>query len=264
VGLGLTAKLLGGVGEFEADENSAIFIDQINVNGQLRFLVRGGYIFRSAEPDDFDQVNAPSNFFFSPFPATAGFGYGVDAGISGVLYRGPEESVHYGMVLGNIGIINWSNRTRERQAENFFDTLGASLTNQEFERFEGDLVPVDDYSTPLPATLRAGLGLVLGADNPDDGVITLNLEGEAPLNQVPGNTPDPRLAAGVDWSLSKVVAFRTGLSVGGISDFGLGLGVGLHPVDWLSIDLGTSELNALFSGDRLDLAGRVAVGLKME
>lgn len=264
VGLGLTAKLIGGVGQFEVDENSALYIDQINVNGQLRFLVRGGYVFRSAEPDDFDIVNAPGGFFSNPFPATSGFGYGFDAGISGILYRNEKEIVQYGMVLGNVGTINWSNKTRERLGENFHDTLGASLTNREFELFEGNLVPVDGYSTALPATFRAGLGLTLGADNPEDGMVTLGLEGEAPLNQVPGNTPDPRIAFGADWSIVKEFSLRAGLSVGGISDVGLGLGVGVRPLDWLTIDVGSSELNAIFSGDRLDLAARIAVGLRME
>lgn len=264
VGLGLTAKLIGGVGQFEVDENSAIYIDQINVNGQLRFLVRGGYTFRSAEPDDFDVVNAPGNFFSNPFPATSGFGYGFDAGISGVLYSSKDQAFHYGFVLGNVGQINWSNKARERQALELNDTIGASLTNREFERFEGELVPVDDYSTALPATFRAGLGMRLGNASSDNGVVTLGLEGEAPLNQVPGNTPDPRLAFGVDWSLMKELSLRSGLSVGGISDFGFGFGVGVRPVDWLTVDVGTSELNGLFSGDRLDLSARVAFGVTLD
>ncbi len=264
VGLGLTGKLLTGVGQFEVDENSAMYIDQINVNGQLQFLVRGGYVFRSAEPDNFDIVNAPGNFFTNPFPSTSGTGVGFDAGVSGIMYASDEKTVHYGMVLGNVGKISWSNKARERRGENFSDTIGASLTNSEFERFEGDLVAVSDYSTPLPAVLRAGLGLTLGADTPDNGTVTMGLEGEVPLNQVPGNTPDPRLAFGVDWSIVKEFSLRSGLSAGGISDFGLGFGVGVRPADWLTIDVGTSELNGLFSGDRLDLSARIAFGVTME
>ena len=267
VGVGLTAKLLGGVGQFEVDENSAIFIDQINVNGQLRFLVRGGYTFRSAEPDDFDLVNAPGNFFSNPFPATAGFGYGFDAGISGFMYRNRRSKtiVHYGLVLGNVGRVNWSNKSRERLALEFRDTIGASLTNREFERFEGELVGVGDYSTPLPSTFRAGLGVTLNANKRHgEGVVTLGLEGEVPLNQVPGNTPDPRLAFGADWSVVKEFSLRSGLSVGGISDFGLGFGIGVRPVQALTIDIGTSELNGLFSGDRLDLSARVAFGVELD
>lgn len=264
IGLGLTANLLMGVAHFEVDENSAIYIDQINVRGQLRFLVRGGYHFRSAQPDDFDQVNAPGNFFTNPFPGMSGLGFGFDAGISGVLYRGDEQTVHYGFVLGNVGMVSWSNRTRERRALDFFDTLGASLTNQEFERFEGELVSIDGYSTALPSTFRAGLGLTLGDNDPETGKVTFGLEGEAPLNQVPGNTPDPRIAFGADWSLAKQFSLRAGLSAGGVGDVGLGFGFGLRPVDWLSIDLGTSELNAIFSGDRLDLAVRLAAGVRLE
>lgn len=263
-GVGVTAKLLGGVGHFDVDENSAIYIDQINVNGQLGFLVRGGYLFRSAEPEEFDLVNAVGSFFSNPFPSTSGFGVGADLGLNGVVYSDDEKLVHYGMVLGNMGTISWSTKARERRALNFRDTLGASLTNDEFELFEGDLVPVDDYSTVLPATFRAGVALTLGADDPEDGVVTFGIEGEAPLNQVPGNTPDPRGSFGVDWSVIKQLSMRTGLSFGGISEVGLGFGIGVRPTDWLSIDVGTSELNGLFSGDRLDLAARVAFGLRLD
>ncbi|MCE2503093.1 MAG: hypothetical protein J4G05_03395 [Chlorobi bacterium] len=262
IGLGLTAKLISGVGHFEVTDNSAIFIDQINVNGRLRFLVRGGYVFQSAEPDQFDQVNAPTSFFSSPFPTTAGFGYGFDLGVNGILYYDEQRTFHYGLTVDNVGKVRWTNKARERRASDFNDTLGARLTNAEFERFEGELVGVDSYSSILPAAFRAGLGLTMGANDRDfQGTLTFGLEGEVPLNQVPGNTPDPRLALGVDWSLVQEFGLRTGLSVGGISDVGLGLGFGFRPRDWLAIDIGTSELNSVISGDRLDVAGRIAIGL---
>ena len=262
VGVGLTGKLIGGVGHFDVEENSALYIDQINVGGQLRFLVRGGYTFRSAEPDEFDKINAVSNFLSSPFPATSGLGVGFDLGISGILYASANRYIHYGFVLGNVGTVSWTNKARERRGVDFRDTLGASLSNREFEKFEGDLVPVESYATPLPTVFRAGIGMTLRpAEEGGAGGLTLGLEGEVPLNQVPGNTPDPRIGLGVDWNVAEPLSLRTGLNVGGIGDLGIGFGVGVKPVEWMSIDVGTSELNGLFTGDRLDFAARIAFGV---
>lgn len=261
IGVGGVVRLIGGVGQFNVDENSAIFIDQINVGGQLQFLVRGGYTFRSAEPDDFDQVNAVSNFLSNPFPATAGFGFGGDLGISGILFADEEHRVHYGATLANVGTITWSNKARERRGIDFRDTLGASLGDDEFERFEGRLVDVGDYSTSTPAVFRAGLGLSLGSlESGEAGHLQFGVEAEVPLNQVPGNTPDARGAVGIEWTPDEKVSARTGLGFGGLADVSLGLGVGVRPVEWLTIDVGSAEFNSLFSGDRLDIAGRVTVG----
>jgi len=261
-GLGLSGRLIGGVVHFDVTENSALFIDQINVDGRLQFLVRGGYTFRSAEPDAFDQDGAVGNFLSNPFPSTAGLGIATDVGVNGVLYRGEKRSVHYGMVFANLGRITWTNKARERRGSNFSDTLGASLGEAEFERFEGDLVTVEDYSTTLPSTFRGGLGLSIHPSGEGEpATLLIGLEGELPLNQVPGNTPDPRISAGVDWTAAEKFSLRGGISVGGISEVGIGLGVGIRPTDWMSIDLGTSELNGLFSGDRLDFAGRISFGI---
>lgn len=259
-GLGVTGHLLGGVVHFDVTENSAIYIDQINVRGSLQFLVRGGYTFRSSEPDAFDQVNAVGNFLSNPFPATAGFGYGVDLGLSGILWRKGDQTVHYGGTFSNLGRINWSNKARERRGVGFHDTIGASLGVREFELFEGDLVTVGEYSTTLPSTYSAALGY--STYNVDDqSSLMVGLEGEIPLNQVPGNTPDPRFSAGVEWTPNQYVSLRSGLAVGGISDAAVALGVGIRPNEWISIDVGTGELNGLLSGDRLDIAGRISFGV---
>ena len=259
-GLGLTGHLLGGVVHFDVTENSAIYIDQINVQGSLQFLVRGGYTFRSSEPDEFDQINAVGNFLSNPFPATAGLGYGVDLGLSGVLWRSGEETVYYGGTFSNLGRINWTNKARERRGRDFGDTLGASLGSAEFEKFEGNLVSVGDYSTTLPSTYRAALGYSKW-NRAEKSSVMVGLEAEVPLNQVPGNTPDPRFGAGVEWTPSEKISVRSGLAVGGIADASVALGFGLRPVEWMSIDIGTGELNSLLSGDRLDVAARISFGV---
>ena len=92
--------------------------------------------------------------------------------------------------------------------------------------------------------------------------LILDIEGEVPLNDVPGNTVNPRLSVGADWQANEWLSLRGGLSGGGVSGFGVGIGAGIRPADWLAIDIGTSEINGIFAGKRLDLAFRAAAGIR--
>jgi hypothetical protein len=272
VGIGATAKLLQGVARFEVVDNSIITIDQINVASSLQFHVRGGYTFRSAEPDGFDPGSAISKLTTALFPSTAGSGFGADVGISGVLYRmAPlqqggtgRDAVYFGFALQGLGSITWNTNTFQRSALGIDDTLqNSGVTNEQLRRYQGTLEPISSFSSQTPAVFRAGLGVDVGAYVPEmSGRLLLDIEGEVPLNDVPGNSPDPRLAIGGDWGISDEVSLRTGVSGGGTNNFGIALGVGVRPVEWLSVDLGTSELNALFNGKRVDLAVRAAVGFR--
>jgi hypothetical protein len=277
-GVGLTLKLVQGVAHFEVADNSALTIEQIEAGGTAAFLVRGGYTFRSAEPESFDLNGAVGDFQTALFPGTSGLGVGFDVGVSGVLWRrqmtagrapgssapSTRDAIYYGVVLQDVGSISWSTNTRERRLDNVRDTLRtAALTNDQFRRFEGTLVRVPGFSSPLPSVLRAGLGFDVGALTDDDQLrLVLDLETEAPLNDVPGNPEYPRVAVGADWGVSETLSLRTGVSAGGTNEFGVGLGVGLRPLDWLSIDVGTSEIESIATGERIDLSVRLAAELR--
>jgi hypothetical protein len=142
---------------------------------------------------------------------------------------------------------------------NLLDTLRSSaLTNEQLDRYVGELTPLGEFTTATPMTFRAGLGVDVAAYAPDlDLPLLVEIEGEVPLNDAPGNPEDPRVSIGGDWRMSETFSLRSGLSIGGVSGVGLGLGAGWRPVEWLTIDAGTSELNALFNRKRVDLAVRV-------
>lgn len=283
-GVGATVKLVQGVAHFEIQDNSILTVSQIEAGGSAAFLIRGGYTFRSAEPEGFDQNGAVGAFQTALFPGTSGLGIGLDIGISGTLLRtastrptgagsatATREAVVYGIVLQDVGTISWSTNTYERRLSNVRDTLrSASLSNDQFRRFEGKLERVPDFSTPLASVLRAGLGFDIGAltDDPDTRLL-LNVETEAPLNDVPGNPEGPRVALGAIWGPSELLSLRGGVSMRSTNDsatstndIGVGLGIGFRPLDWLSIDLGSSDVAAIARGETIDLSVRVAAGLK--
>jgi hypothetical protein len=269
-GIGVTAKLLQGVARFEVSDNSILTINQVNIGGALRFRVHGGYIFRSAEPDGFDPNNIVGRLITPLFPATAGTGFAGDLGISGILYRraplkpgaAAKDVIYYGFALQGLGSIAWNTNTDERTAIGIDDTLqNSGISNEQIKHYSGALTPVSGFTSHTPAVVRAGLGLDLGAYLPDlSGSLVISAEGEVPLNSVAGNSPDPRFALGGDWALNDVISLRTGLSAGGTNGFGIALGAGVRPAEWLTIDAGTSEINALFNGKRIDLAFRMTAG----
>ncbi|MEO5928549.1 MAG: DUF5723 family protein [Candidatus Kapaibacterium sp.] len=270
LGAGAMVKLLQGVAQFEVNDNSILTVDTRTVNNTRAYVVQGGFLVRSAEPDGFDPAKAFSQFETALFPSTSGIGVGGDIGVSGVMYRtshgnGPgaqsswADAVTFGMVVQNIGSITWNKNTYQRSLMNVNDTLAnGALTNEQFAQYQGTLAKRGDYSTATPAVFRAGLSVNVHAFTEEwEHPLTLDIEGEAPLNNSPGNATDPRVAIGADYRVSNGFAVRTGIGAGGTNGFGIGLGVGVQPLDWLKIDVGTSEINALFNGKRVDLAARL-------
>ncbi len=191
------------------------------------YVIQGGYTVRSAEPDGFDPANAVGQFEAGLFPSGAGIGFGGDIGISGVLYRqgslrnrdgsdplnlGREMGdlnpnvIYYGITVQNLGSITWNNRTYERSQTGVRDTLSnGTISDERFQSYQGTLRPIGSFSTTLPAVLRAGVAANLAALTGPPGYrrpLMLDIEGEVPLNDVPGNSVDPRLSVGIDWPAS--------------------------------------------------------------
>lgn len=271
IGLGATLKLLTGIAHLEVDPNSFIAVDQTTLNGTRAYVIQGGYVVRSALPEGLNPVDAVSTFMAGLFPPSAGTGFGADIGLSGVLYRRApstplgkgRDAIYFGATIHDIGSVRWTDVAYERSQKGILDTINnGTLSNDQFKEYQGTLKRTEGYTTLMPRMVRAGLAMDIGAYAADlGGTMMVDIEGELPLDDQPGNADDPRVSIGVDWGVSNTVSLRGGLSGGGVSGFGIGLGVGLRPLEWLSVDIGTSELNGFFSGERVDLALRVAAGL---
>ncbi len=270
VGIGATVKLLQGVAQFAVGDNSIMTVDQKTLGGTRSYLIQGGYLIRSSQPDDFDASDAVSKFLSGLFPSTAGIGIGGDIGASGVLYRvgtagAGTDAIYFGVAAQNIGRITWNGNNYLRSQVGINDTLrNATLDNDRFSSYQGKLQRTDEFSTSTPSVVRAGFAVNVNAFHPEmNGAMIVEIEGEVPLNTVPGNTVDPRLSLGADWTLNDWLAVRGGVSGGGIGGFAVGLGVGVQANDWLRIDVGSGEINSIISGERLDLAVRVAAGFDL-
>lgn len=273
VGIGATVKLIQGVGQFSVDDNSIITVEQKTIGGTRSYQIQGGYQIRSSQPDDFDPADAVSQFLSGLFPSGAGIGIGGDFGVSGVLYRrsglgnpANADAIYFGLAAQNIGRITWDGNNYLRSQNGINDTLrNAALDNDRFRSYQGTLRRTGEYATSIPSVVRAGLAVNVNSFASEmETPLMVEIEGEVPLNTVPGNTFDPRLSLGADWQANDWLAVRAGLSGGGVSGFGLGLGVGVRPLDWLTVDVGSGELDALLGGERMELAIRVAAGFDLD
>lgn len=273
IGVGATAKLVLGVAHFDVADNSVIRIENLTRSSRVASVLRGGFVFRSATPDGFNAQDASGELLSGIPPGVAGTGFGIDLGVAGVLYRAPiagaqgepraTDAIYYGVALTDLGSISWSKNLYERRLTGVSDTIfGSSLTDTELQKYQGALVPVDPFSSDLPTAIRVGLGANLSALFPSLPTgLELDVEGEAPLIDRPGNSPDYRLSAGVNWGLVRWLTLRAGIGKVGTSQADVAFGLGLRPIDWLSIDLATADINGLFDGARVDFAGRIAAGL---
>jgi len=266
IGIGATLKWLRGIAHVEVGENSILVVDRVTSGGGFAYHIRGGYTVRGAEPEGFDPANAVGRVVAGLFPAGAGDGIGATVGISGILWRAPDQSsgsAYFGMTLSDIGSIRWSSNTTLRHREAIDDVLlNATISDDQFRTYQGVLDTIPAYSTGLPTTIRAGIGFdlsLLGLPDAPAGIV--EIDGELPLNQVPGNDAEPRASIGADLSLSEHVAVRCGISGWGTDGFGVGVGFGVKPWNWMVLDVGTAELDGILAGERMDIAFRLAIGL---
>lgn len=265
VGVGATVKLLMGVTSQTLDEGSAITIERTTKNNALAYHFRGGYIVRSAEPTGFN-IGDDIGMFQLGLPAgNTGMGVAADIGVHGVLYRSSgSDAVLFGLAVQDVGSVNWSTNAMERRALDIDTTIAfnGSLSSDVLDNFSGDTTSINDYSTMLPTVVRAGLAFnlpVLMGSNQRG--MQLAIEGELPLNDAYGSVDAGRVSVGAEYPLSDRFALRGGLRFGGINTFGVGFGFGWKIIDQLMLDVGSSEVNSFFGGDRVDLAFRLTLGL---
>jgi hypothetical protein len=214
-------------------------LDRVNTqlttgNGNI-ITGRGDFLAHAAfSPDfnvkyDFDKsTTVKKDFKFSPFPAPAGTGLGIDFGINARL----NNIWSFGFALTDIGSVKWNKNAAEYSSSQpvYLDDLSSreqrdSLVNALTGKESGKYI--SGFSTQLATAFRLGASLQLNN-------LLVALEYNQGFNNQPRNSKKPRFSAGADWSLG-IFALRTGLSFGGLEKFNWGMGFGF--------DFGIVEMN---------------------
>lgn len=176
---------------------------------------------------DFDSVDQKSNL--SLFMPPAGNGFGFDIGAS-LLF---DNTWSLSFAVTDIGKINWAQNTAKFSLTG--DFFIDDLTDQEQldsleDKISRSSEKIGSFSTGLPTALRIGTGCFLNEENNFlPGNLSLGLDFNQGLNDLPGNSKKPRISFGMEWKPGDWIPyFRSGISIGGAEGFGWAFGLGMY------------------------------------
>ena len=201
---------------------------------------------------------------FTPFPAPAGSGIGIDVGVTAQL----NNALRVGMSVTDIGSILWTRNVQEAWAESSFvvdNPLDQGQRDGVEKALQGTSSPGASFSTPLPTTIRLGAALQVTdfplIRNIVFGDMTIACDLNEVLQDVPGNPAGTRLAVGMEWSPWRFLPLRTGYAWGGPDHTNFALGMGFH-LGFFELDLASEDLGWLFSPKTVSY-GSVSAGMKL-
>ncbi|GAB4132310.1 MAG: hypothetical protein Fur0015_05870 [Ignavibacteriales bacterium] len=238
---------------------------ELTTNENYEIVGRGSFVAHSAFSPDFgvkyDFDNSPDKTSkFSVFPEPAGTGFGLDFGFTAKI----DNVFSAGLAFTDLGKITWEKNVAEYKSDKPFflddptnqnqrDSLVDALKGKDSGKF------IDKLETELASAMRIGFSAqvdqMFDGDFPGTMIVDINLN--KGFNNQPGNSTNSRLSLGIDWNLTSLFAFRTGLSFGGIDKFNWGLGLGFD-FGIFEINLGSPDFHYLLSPNS---AKRLTVGL---
>jgi hypothetical protein len=150
--------------------------------------------------------------------AEGGSGVGLDLGAALQLNR----SYTVGLAVTNVfGTIHWSNSPKEYGYVFHFDTLNLDNMGDDWvvsDDYERD---IDEFSTRLPRELTAGIAKTSGS-------LLWAFDWRQGLEDKPGISTTPRLAAGLEYSSLPFLPLRAGFAFGGGESPAFSFGTGVH------------------------------------
>jgi len=256
---GIGVKIVHGFGVVETARYRASLANAVSGVNQYRADFSLDYLMRRS---GVDFLNEKSKGEVTLFPQPAGAGVGFDLGMVAEI-----QGMSFHLALSNIGSIRWK--------RNIVETFGSydQSIDDPFAQAKRDTVetavrgrnrPGEDFSTPLPASLRFGFVASSGRLSFLDvlpGDIVIAFDYTQGLNNSLGNTTRPRFSAGMEYKIIPLLPLRTGISLGGGDKFrwAAGFGVDLHAV---SFDVATENLGMIFFPNDLTMLS-VAAGVKI-
>jgi hypothetical protein len=252
ISVGATVKLMQGYGYYEVESFDATL--RTSDDGTLA----GPVAWRARWTSTNSIAHPMSDLFQNP----AGYGFGLDVGVSG----GLDDNISFGISLTDMGWIKWTRDIEMIASQE--DVSGASAESFKsvtaFEEFFGLRERSREaFRQSLPSILRFGIAAQInsrgGANFPGELFLaTEYMQGigsDSPLKE------KPRLSFGVEYKPVQWLPIRTGLSLGGggSTHFSFGLGFYLRS---LQIDIATEDIVWLFD-QRQFSTGSLGFGIRL-
>lgn len=226
---GISLNLISGYAYLGIDEVKTELITTENneIVGTGRYLAHFSFSDDFGVQYGFDSTAVKKDFRFSPFPKTAGNGFGFDIGITTVI----NNVWTIGIAMTDIGTVQWEKNTAayETNAPIFLnDITNKDQTDSLVDALTGKGRYVGEFSTPLPTTLRFGVSFRLDEFLKGNfpGKMLISFDYNQGFNDQPRNTTIPRFSLGSEWMPAGWFAFKTGFSFAGEEKFGWAAGIG--------------------------------------
>jgi hypothetical protein len=202
----------------------------------------GKYSFRQAYNSAVDD-----NGSFFPFPSSAGFGMGLNLGISAKI----SDRLDVSLALNDFGVVSFSDNSETRSRDGsidfggFDEILDSDRVQAQADSLEAifdESITKENFSVWLPTHLRASGAMRF--DSPFQYIVMLDwIQG---FNDNFGNTTIPIVALGAELRFLETVPLRTGFRVGGENGFGWSLGTGLVYPNF-SLEFGFKNFTDVFA-----------------
>lgn len=228
---GVGVKMIQGYGYFEIERLVAALTT--GTDGMLSGPV--SWKARRARAND---ISDPIGDLFQD---PAGYGFGVDIGISG----GVDDYFSFGISLTDVGWVKWTRDAEELSS----DTVTTAKNPDVFKNIRSLKNSVgggdwkrQGFTSFLPSMLRCGISVQVDKVTrqfPGEMLVAAEfLQGvgaDSPLSE------QPRLSLGLEYRPIHWLPIRTGVSLGGSTSTQLAFGLGFN-FRWLDFDLGTEDV----------------------
>jgi hypothetical protein len=201
---------------------------------------------------------------FSPFPAPAGTGIGVDLGVSAVI----GEYLTVGMSMTDIGSMTWRRNIEESVADGaiHLDDITSQAQRDSLENaVNGETRPGNTFSTCLPTMFRVGASVELTKlkffRRFMFGELTAACDFNKCIEPAPGIATTLRFSSGLEYRPIRQVHVRMGFTTGGLEGTAFAMGLGIH-VGFFQLDLASGNMWWLFNQNTLS-QGSLALGIKL-
>jgi hypothetical protein len=229
---------------YEATLSNLDFTNRFVLNGNVNIATR-----RASA----DFIHDPDRHGFTPLRNPAGTGWGVDLGIA----AGITSSLTGGLAMTDLGVVRWNRNTYGSVSSGsvVIDDLMSSAQRDSLENaYAGRDGRIGAFTTALPAALRAGARMTINTS------LLVAAEYTQGLNNMPSNSPVPRLSAGAEWRPTASMPLRSGFTIGGHQGFAWAFGFGVN-ASRFDFDIATENIGVFMYPNRSKHAS-VAMGMK--
>ncbi len=223
-----------------------------------------GTLDMHARTSRIDELTDSYQGSFTPFPAPAGTGFGLDLGVAGNL----TNFLRVGVAMTDIGSVTWTRNTEEVSSDSTIvvsDPLDPDQTDGIQDAVHGDSRPGPAFTTHLPTMLRIGAVVDLRKVpflNPFVvGEMMVAADYNQGLVEAAGSPREGRFSLGMEWSPLPFLPLRTGVSFGGTDHYNWAFGFGFH-LGVFDIDLASENVSWLFSAGGASY-GSAAMGMRL-